>query len=263
MNLVDVVNKLDINADWLGLREYKENTTYHVIRDNNPLSNEGSIDHGIMVEVLKNGQFGYSGTSDLSFDGVLMAANKALDSASRASEHSVFSFDKDVRPNSTGSYETPLELPFDSLSAGEINDILMKANEWLKIDDRIISVSAMAMLVETTINYACSNGSNIHQRMNIVGSDYSATAKNGDIIQTRTDGRSGNQMGLERFNQDLVREKCEKVSDQVIELIEADQCPTGTMSLVLAPDQMMLQIHESIGHALEIDRILGDERNYA
>ena len=35
------------------------------------------------------------------------------------------------------------------------------------------------------------------------------------------------------------------------------------MSLVLAPDQMMLQIHESIGHALEIDRILGDERNYA
>ena len=35
------------------------------------------------------------------------------------------------------------------------------------------------------------------------------------------------------------------------------------MDLVLAPDQMMLQIHESIGHPLELDRILGDERNYA
>ena len=33
--------------------------------------------------------------------------------------------------------------------------------------------------------------------------------------------------------------------------------------LVLAPDQMMLQIHESVGHPLELDRILGDERNYA
>ena len=88
----------------------------------------------------------------------------------------------------------------------------MKANEWLLIDDRIMSVSAMAMLVETTINYACSNGSDIQQKINIVGSDYSATAKNGNIIQTRTDGRSGNQMGLERFNQDLVREKCNKVS---------------------------------------------------
>ena len=263
MNLKDIISRLDINTDWIGLREYKESTTYHVIRDKNPLSNQGSIDHGVMVEVLKDGQFGYSATSDLSFEGINKAAIKAFDSASKAAKHSVFSFNKDVRPKSQGSYQTPLELPFDSLSVGEINDILMKANDWLKIDDRIISVTAMAMLVETTINYACSNGSDITQRMNIVGSDYSATAKNGDIIQTRTDGRSGNQMGLERFNQNLVKEKCNKVSSQVIELIEADQCPTGTMSLVLAPDQMMLQIHESIGHALEIDRILGDERNYA
>ena len=51
MNLKDIINRLDINADWVGLREYKENTTYHIIRDKNPLSNEGSIDHGIMVEV--------------------------------------------------------------------------------------------------------------------------------------------------------------------------------------------------------------------
>jgi len=263
MNLKEILGRLDISADWIGLREYKENTTYHAIRDKKPLANETEIDHGIMVEVLKNGQFGYCGTSDLSIDGIKRAASNALKSAVKASKHSVFSFSSDVRPGSKGEYKTPLDLPFDSLSAGEINDILMKANDWLLVDDRIISVSAMAMLVETTINYVCSNGSDIHQKINIVGSDYSATAKNGDVIQTRTDGRSGNQMGLERFNKDLVREKCNKVSSQVIELIEADECPTGTMSLVLAPDQMMLQIHESIGHPLEIDRILGDERNYA
>jgi predicted Zn-dependent protease len=263
MNLKEMISRLDINADWIGLREYKENTTYHVIRDNNPLANETEIDHGVMVEVLKNGQFGYSGTSDISFNGIRKAADMALESAAKASDHSIFPFTKDVRPKSEGSYETPVELPFDSLSAGEINNILMRANDWLKIDDRIMSVTAMAMLVETNINYVCSNGSDISQRMNIVGSDYSATAKDGDIIQTRSDGRSGNQMGLERFNEDLVKERCEKVSSQVIELIEAEECPTGTMSLVLAPDQMMLQIHESIGHALEIDRILGDERNYA
>lgn len=263
MNLVEIISKIDLDAEWFGLREYKENTTYHVIRDKNPLSNETSIDHGIMVEVLKNGQFGYCATSDLTLSGIQRAATTAKESAVRASKYSVFSFESNVRPKSKGEYLTPLELPFDSLSAGEINDILMKANDWLLNDSRIMSVSAMAMLVETTINYACSNGSDIHQKINIVGSDYSATAKNGQIIQTRTDGRSGNQMGLERFNQDLVREKCNKVSSQVIELIEAEQCPTGEMSLVLAPDQMMLQIHESIGHPLEIDRILGDERNYA
>ena len=59
MNLSNMISKLDINADWVGLREYKENTTYHVVRDKNPLANETEIDHGVMVEVLKNGQFGY------------------------------------------------------------------------------------------------------------------------------------------------------------------------------------------------------------
>ena len=48
MNLVEIISKIDLDAEWFGLREYKENTTYHVIRDKNPLSNETSIDHGIM-----------------------------------------------------------------------------------------------------------------------------------------------------------------------------------------------------------------------
>ena len=46
-------------------------------------------------------------------------------------------------------------------------------------------------------------------------------------------------------------------------MLLADQCPTEVTDLVLAPDQMMLQIHESVGHPLELDRILGDERNFA
>ena len=53
------------------------------------------------------------------------------------------------------------------------------------------------------------------------------------------------------------------VGTQAEELLTARDCPSESTTLVLAPDQMMLQIHESIGHPLEIDRILGDERNYA
>jgi predicted Zn-dependent protease len=48
-----------------------------------------------------------------------------------------------------------------------------------------------------------------------------------------------------------------------VELVHAPNCPTGEMDVILMPDQMMLQIHESIGHPLELDRILGDERNFA
>jgi predicted Zn-dependent protease len=54
-----------------------------------------------------------------------------------------------------------------------------------------------------------------------------------------------------------------RLADEALRLLAAPDCPTGTMDLLLMPDQMMLQIHESIGHPLELDRILGDERNYA
>jgi predicted Zn-dependent protease len=71
------------------------------------------------------------------------------------------------------------------------------------------------------------------------------------------------QIGMEEFDEDLVMTRANRVGEQALELLDAEDCPTETTNLVLAPDQMMLQIHESIGHALEVDRILGDERNYA
>ena len=54
-----------------------------------------------------------------------------------------------------------------------------------------------------------------------------------------------------------------RVADEALELLAAPNCPSGRMDVLLAPDQMVLQIHESIGHPLELDRILGDERNFA
>jgi predicted Zn-dependent protease len=54
-----------------------------------------------------------------------------------------------------------------------------------------------------------------------------------------------------------------RLAEEALALLAAPNCPVGRMDLLLMPDQMMLQIHESIGHPLELDRMLGDERNYA
>ena len=70
-------------------------------------------------------------------------------------------------------------------------------------------------------------------------------------------------MGLEYFDKYEIMANAGRIGEQALELLEAEECPKGEMDIVIAPDQMMLQIHESIGHALEVDRILGDERNYA
>jgi predicted Zn-dependent protease len=89
-----------------------------------------------------------------------------------------------------------------------------------------------------------------------------ATAAEGLQSQTRTWGRAA-QMGGEIFDLSFLSEKGQQVATEALELLAAPNCPSGTMDLILMPDQMMLQIHESIGHPLELDRILGDERNYA
>ena len=54
-----------------------------------------------------------------------------------------------------------------------------------------------------------------------------------------------------------------RLATEARQLVQAAPCPSGKLDLLLMPDQMMLQIHESIGHPLELDRILGDERNFA
>ena len=96
--------------------------------------------------------------------------------------------------------------------------------------------------------------------------DFSATAQDGNIIQSRSaNGRLAQsyQAGYEVFDEHALLNKAQIVGEQAVELLSAEECPTKKTNLVLAPDQMMLQIHESIGHPLEMDRILGDERNYA
>jgi predicted Zn-dependent protease len=119
------------------------------------------------------------------------------------------------------------------------------------------------MISQTDINYLSSNGSDWSQSFSIVSKDSSVTGKKGDVIQRRTSGMKGLQWGAEALDRSYQEEMNEKLLKQLEELLVAKECPSEKMDLILAPDQLYLQVHESIGHPLEIDRILGDERNYA
>ena len=93
----------------------------------------------------------------------------------------------------------------------------------------------------------------------------SATAHANGDTQTRTLGGNGycRQGGLEVLERFGFEGAAGASRTRRSSSSRAPNCPTGTMDVLLAPDQMILQIHESIGHPLELDRILGDERNYA
>jgi predicted Zn-dependent protease len=111
-----------------------------------------------------------------------------------------------------------------------------------------------------------STGGDVVQRYRFLFPGMSATAHADGDTQTRTlNGYRGicQQGGDEILARFGFVGSGRLVATQALELVGAPNCPSGKMDVLLMPDQMILQIHESIGHPLELDRILGDERNYA
>ena len=258
------LNDLAIDADWVGLRATREQTTHRAVRDGLPQSNGSNLSQGIMVEVLSHGQMGYAATNSLQFEDVQAAARSARQQAISASAWNLFP--QVSRPPVVGQYVSPLGQPFDALTPGEINAILVKICHTLKVADSIVQVSASALLSETETWFVSSNGAEIYQQFYRIGTDYAATAEAGPVSQRRSDHgwfAESHQGGLEYFVTDALWQRVRTIGEQAVELLSAPECPTETTTLVLAPDQMLLQIHESVGHPLELDRILGDERNYA
>jgi predicted Zn-dependent protease len=266
VDLTRLLGQIDVPADWIGLRYVDETTTTRWVRDGHPQANDRSRDCGIMVEVLADGQFAYQATSRVDAASVQAAAEKALAMAKAAAPFSIHRFTESARPATTGSYQSPFEQDDNALNAGDINDWLLKSCELLKVSDKIVSVNALARIVKTDHFFVSSNGANIDQHFLIVTTGSMAVAQDGPVVQTRSDSgmraRSW-QIGLESLDEQRMTDDSIRVGEQAVELLSAEECPTDTRDLLLAPDQMMLQIHESVGHPLEIDRILGDERNYA
>lgn len=258
---------LDIPADWVGIRALREVSHHRSMRDGNPERNSKSRDQGAMVEVLVNGHLGYAATNQLTVEGLRTAAQKAYHQAKAASPWQIHRFTSDIRPTVAGQYRSPIQQGFSGVSAADINDLLARICRGLKVTDTIVQTNASISTEETDIWLVSSSGTQVHQQFAFLVSHFGATAQAGPVVQTRHhNGPGANcyQGGWEGLTQDAeLWQAVDRVGTQAVELLTAPECPEMTTTLVLAPDQMMLQIHESIGHPLELDRILGDERNYA
>jgi TldD protein len=129
-------------------------------------------------------------------------------------------------------------------------------------------------LAETGMNFQrdeswflSSEGSDIHQTKYSTGAGYTAYAFAGSEIQKRSYPNSfGGQWqnrGYEQIEEMKLVENARRVAEEAVALHRADQCPEGTATIILDGSQLGLQIHESIGHPIELDRVLGMEANFA
>lgn len=251
-------------AEWVGIRRRSSDTSYSLARNAQFDSAFSSFDDGVMIEVLYKGAFGYAGTCDISFAGIRRATESALNCAKSVNGKGVFEFTKDLRPKAWVQFETEIDNS-KALSAKDIFDVLINACNSMKISDTVVQTNALFEKKRYIYEIVSTNGTNIRQTLHSLGTTLQVVAQKDNIVQIRSNGFGGEtrQGGWELFNAKQLYIDGKRIGEEAVELLSADSCPSDTRTLVLKPDQLMLQIHESIGHPLEIDRILGDERNYA
>jgi predicted Zn-dependent protease len=259
--LTTALAQATVPADWIGLRAVQETSRTHSLRDGQPERNSRRQALGVMVEVLAQGQLGYSATPVVTPAGLRQAIQQAYQSAIAAAPWQLQAAAPQVRPPVTGTYRSPQAA--SAPSPGDINQLLAQICQDLKVADAIVQTRAAAIITETETWLVSSSGSQVHQQFAFLETHYGAIAQDGPVVQTRSNNGSFAHSYQSGADLSCDRNQVQQIGHQAVELLSAPDCPSQTTTLVLAPDQMMLQIHESIGHPLELDRILGDERNYA
>lgn len=220
-------------------------------------------DSGAMVTVVDGG-LGYAATPDLSQAGLKRAIQQAREWARATAPIHLLNGDFFREPH-VGEYQTQVQRPWAGMHVAEKLSLLSQECRRLKLDDAILDWQAGFWHSDIDTLYMTADGGRLQQTYTMLLPTLYAAAHRQGETQSRSFGGNGylRQGGLEVLEETGFYNAAPVVAEQALTLLDAPNCPTETCDLLLAPDQMVLQIHESIGHPLELDRILGDERNYA
>ena len=222
---------------------------------------------GIGIRVLANGAWGFAATEDLTRAGVETTAQQAVEIArasAQVKEHDVTLAPE--KPHVDDWWSAYIIDPF-SISVEENLDLLMK------VDAELLKVQGIT-LAETNMNfrryeqwYYSNEGADIHQVKVTTGAGYACLSFAGTEIQKRSYPNSfGGQYqdkGYELVHELKLVDNAQRIAEECVALHQADQCPEGKFTIILDSSQLGLQIHESVGHPIELDRVLGMEANFA
>jgi TldD protein len=218
------------------------------------------------VRVLVDGQWGFAARPLAGFNDAEAAARDAHASAVAMAGHG-----KPVslppREPSSGVYATAVDEDPFAASTAERYSLLAG---WLAAASAPAAVAAVNAGINAKRqhrHYADSEGSRQHQHFGETGAMLLVTARGHGDVQRRSYPNSfhGNTAaaGWEYLSSLGMAEQAARVGEEAVMLLTAPVAGSGHADVVIGPQQVSLQIHESSGHALELDRILGDEANYA
>nr|WP_314876876.1 TldD/PmbA family protein [uncultured Pseudomonas sp.] len=251
-------------AEVFSLRHVKQSCQGLAVRRNVAQPPFFNQDEGAMLTVRINGVEAYAATADLSQSGLQRALEQAEALARQIARHSLLDLSTQPVPSERHDHVSPNFIqPLPNLA--DCLGLLAAESASVPQDSRLVDWQASLGISEVEQTYLNSAGAELRHAQRFLFPGMGVTASDGQDSQSRSLGRDnfGQQGGFEIIERCGLIGAATQVADQALQLLLAPNTPSGKRDLLLMPDQMMLQIHESIGHPLEMDRILGDERNYA
>ena len=224
-------------------------------------------DLGFGIRVLFRGAWGFASSSKVTkteMETVFRQALKIARASSKARGNDIFF--SSITPV-VDRYKTPISNePFDVSLEAKLA-LLLRADEIIRRNKKVKISEAFMGSYKIEKTFASTQGSYIEQAIVECGAGISATAIEGGEVQVRSYPNSfrGNfaTKGFEWIEQLALPDHAERVAEEAAQLLSAKSCPSKMTTLILDSSQVALQIHESIGHPIELDRILGTEASYA
>jgi TldD protein len=222
---------------------------------------------GIGVRVLVNGAWGFACDRRLSEDGARDAAERAVAfaraSASRTARRPV---ELAPSPAERGEYRTPVGRDPIAVPATEKIEFCLDAESGMRHADVTITEASVRAQREQRA-FRSSEGADLFQEISECGAGIEAYAIADGRVQVRSypSAHSGSsaQAGWEYVESLQFDREAPRVGEEAAALLEAAPCPSKVTTLVIDSEQMDLQVHESVGHPTELDRVFGTEAAYA
>jgi TldD protein len=245
-----------------------------VRRAQNVSTKNGEVDsvsdaetQGIGVRVLVNGAWGFAGDPRLSDEGARGAAIRAVSFARASATGARRRVELAPVDVESGEFRAPVERDPIEVPLERKIELCLRAEEGMRRPEVKITEANVRALRELRI-FASSEGARIRQELVECGGGIDALAVGDDgRVQARSypsaHGGSSGQAGWEYVEGLGLEREAPRVGEEAAALLTADQCPATVTTLVLDAEQMELQVHESVGHPTELDRVYGTEASYA
>lgn len=222
---------------------------------------------GVGVRVVANGAWGFAATDDLARSSIDRAAALAVEIARASATAKKHNVQLAKERKVLARWEAPCRIDPFSIPVSSCLKLMLDVDAELRRVKGVTLAEASMDFRRIEQLFLSTAGSEIYQVKTQTGAGFVATSFAAGAIQRRSYPNSfGGQHQTRGY--ELVEEldllgNAPRIAEEAVALHQAGQCPAGVKDIILDGSQVGLQVHESIGHPIELDRVLGTEANFA